>query len=749
MNAFMQQTAQELGVSVAQVQAAAALLADGATVPFIARYRKEATDGLDEVQVAAVRDRLKALSDLHDRLEAMLKSLKERELLTDELEGRLRAAETLTALEDVYLPFRPKRRTKAMEAREKGLEPLALRLMEQRPEDDPAALADEAVAGGAAVDGPQTALTGARHILAEMMAENEAARRRLRDLFERSAVVAARVAPGQEELGAKYRDYFDWTEPLASIPSHRYLALRRAESEGVLTMSVQPDADEALTELKALFVKNASASAAQVEKAAADGYKRLLSPSLETEMRLAAKKKADAAAINVFAQNLRELLMAPPLGGLPILAVDPGYRTGCKAAALSADGALVEFAAVQLHAGSERAREAAGRQLADMIRRHGLAAAAVGNGTAGRETAAFIRALPDLPPDFPVALVSESGASIYSASEIAREEFPELDLTVRGAISIGRRLMDPLAELVKLEPKSIGVGQYQHDVDQGRLRDSLDDVVVSCVNRVGVEVNTASEKLLSYVSGLGPALAKNVVKFRRDNGPFKNRAQLLQVPRLGPKAFEQCAGFLRLASGDCPLDRSAVHPESYQVVEKMAQDLGTDVETLLSSGELRAKIRPERYVDAKVGLPTLRDIISELEKPGRDPRQGFSTFVFAEGLNSLEDVEVGQRLPGLITNVTAFGAFVDVGVHQDGLVHVSQLADRFVSNPADVVKVGQEVTVTVIGLDLARRRLQLSMKSDPQPLETGRPASKGPRAARPKNEPRPFNNPFEALKDRL
>ncbi|MDR2442994.1 MAG: RNA-binding transcriptional accessory protein [Deltaproteobacteria bacterium] len=710
-NLYFEAVSQELSLGLDQVIAVANLLEQGSTVPFIARYRKELTNGLDEVGVVSVRDRLLALAQLGERRQAILKSLTTRELLNPELESKINAALTLTELEDIYLPFRPKKRTRGMVAREKGLEPLASEILAQDSQSDPKKLAQKALFNGAQVETAQEALAGARDILAEDFSETKAIREALRKLFEEQATVCSKVQPGKEDEASKFRDYFDYSELLSDIPSHRYLAIRRGEAEGLLIVKVLPDQDSAISLISSMVVKNPDCPCGQeVLKAATDSYKRLLSLSLETEARLEAKKKADLMAVKIFSENLRELLLAPPLGGKPVLAIDPGYRSGCKAVALSADGELLEYATVFPHAASVFQMKEAGQKIASMVSQHKLEAVAVGNGTAGRETADFVKSL-DLDGKVAIILVSESGASVYSASEIARTEFPALDLTVRGAISIGRRLMDPLAELVKIDPKSIGVGQYQHDVDQGLLKRSLDDVVESCVNRVGVEANIASERLLSYVSGLGPQLAKNIIAFRRENGPFKTRRDFLKVPRLGPKAFEQCAGFLRLASGEHPLDRSAVHPESYHVVEKMAADLGVSIPDLLSNRELRAKIELVKYVTDKVGMPTLNDIIGELEKPGRDPRSGFEVFAFNNQVKTLADINPGMRLPAKITNVTAFGAFADVGVHQDGLIHVSQLADKFIKHPSEVVKVGQEVMVNVLDVDISRNRLTLSLKT--------------------------------------
>ncbi len=716
-----QRIADELRIRPGQVEAVARLLAEDATVPFIARYRKEATGSLDEVAVTLVRDRLEALRELDKRREAMLGSLEERQLLTEELRAALTAAETMTALEDCYLPYRPKRRTRASMARERGLEPLAELLLRQDrglgPEQAAAAYVTPPDTETArAVPDAAAALAGARDILAERVAEDVTARKRLRSLLARDGVLSAAVLKGKEEEGAKFRDYFAWEEPVAKAPSHRILALFRGEAEGVLRLRLRPRQEEdALRLLRRMFVLNDSPCGREVQAAVDDGYGRLLAPALETELRAALKTQADAEAIRVFADNLRTLLLAPPLGARRVLAVDPGFRTGCKIVCLSREGALLEYATVNPHAGSAAARAEAGETVLRLLRAHGAEVAAVGNGTAGRETEQFLRELPGWPSEVPVVLVSESGASVYSASEAARAEFPDLDLTYRGAVSIGRRLMDPLAELVKIDPKAIGVGQYQHDVNQGDLKRCLDDVVVSCVNAVGVEVNTASEQLLTYVSGLGPTLARNIVARRHENGPFSTRRELLKVPRLGPKAFEQAAGFLRIREGKNPLDASAVHPESYPLVEAMARDCGASVAELMAHPELRRGIDPRRYVSDAVGLPTLTDILAELEKPGRDPRPDFKLFSFADGVRSIEDLRPGMRLPGIVTNVTAFGAFVDIGVHQDGLVHISRLADRFVKNPAEIVSVHREVMVTVLEVDVRRKRIALSMKSGDAP----------------------------------
>lgn len=704
----LERLARELNLRPGQVAAVVALLDEGATVPFIARYRKEVTGTLDEVAVEAIREGLERLRELDKRREAIRASLEERGLLGEELRAKIDGAETLGVLEDSYLPFRPKRRTRATIAREKGLELLADLLLAQGAVD-PAAEAAAFIDAEKGVAAAAEALAGARDILAERISEDPAARAKMRDLYARRGVLRSKVATGKEEEGAKYRDYFDWQEPAAVAPSHRILAIRRGEKEGCLTLRVVVPEEEALALLCSLFVKGEGAAAQQVRQAAADGFKRLLSLAMETESRLVLKERADREAIRVFASNLRELLLAPPLGGRNMLAIDPGFRTGCKVVCLDRQGKLLDTGVVYPNFETQRARDEAAAKIRDWCERYGIEAIAIGNGTAGRETEAFVRSL-GLPAAVPVVMVNESGASIYSASEIAREEFPDQDLTVRGAVSIGRRLMDPLAELVKIDPKSIGVGQYQHDVEQHALQNSLDTVVTSCVNQVGVELNTASARLLSFVSGLGPSLARSIVAFRDAHGPFAARADLLTVPRLGPKAFEQAAGFLRLHDGANPLDASAVHPESYPVVERMAGDLGCAVADLLRDDALRKRIAPARYVDERVGLPTLTDILAELERPGRDPRERFEAFSFTEGVDKIEDLAAGMKLPGIVTNVTAFGAFVDIGVHQDGLVHVSQLANRFVKDPAQVVKVQQRVQVTVLQVDLPRKRISLSMR---------------------------------------
>jgi uncharacterized protein len=698
----------ELTLRPQQVAATAELLEGGATIPFIARYRKEATGSLDEVAVMAIRDRLNQLKELDDRREAIIKSLEERELLTDELKEKITQAETMAVLEDIYLPYRPKRRTRATIAREKGLEPLADLIFAQNPAVDPAAEAEAFVDQSKGVESAEDALAGARDVIAERVNEDQTARAMIRKLFSGKGCFQTKVLKDKKEEGRKYEDYFDWQEPVAKAPSHRILAMRRGAREGFLRLQITAPEEQALRILEELFVRGHSASSAQVKEAVTDGYKRLLSPSMETEILAETKLRADQEAIRVFAENLRQLLLAPPLGQKNILAIDPGFRTGCKVVCLDRQGGLKHSDVIFPHQSQKLAASDAAKT-ASVCKQYDIEVIAIGNGTASRETEAFIRSI-KFSRDIPVVMVNESGASIYSASEAAREEFPDQDVTVRGAVSIGRRLADPLAELVKIDPKSIGVGQYQHDVDQSLLKHGLDDVVISCVNSVGVEVNTASKQLLTYVSGLGPQLAKNIIEYRNENGPFKSRRQLKKVSRLGAKAFEQAAGFLRIRDAVNPLDASAVHPESYHVVDAMAADAGCSVAEMMKDKSLRMKVRLQNYVSDTVGLPTLNDIMQELGKPGRDPRKQFEIFSFAEGVNKIEDIQVGMRLPGIVTNVTNFGAFVDIGVHQDGLVHISQLADSYVKDPGDIVKVQQKVMVTVLEVDLAKKRISLSMK---------------------------------------
>ncbi len=701
----------ELKITPRQTLATAALLEGGATVPFIARYRKEWTGELDEVAITAIRDKLAKLQALDERRVAIIKSLEERNLLTEELKKAVDGADTLSVLEDIYLPYRPKRRTRATIAREKGLEPLAKLLFEQDASLDPDKAAAGYVSAEKKVENEAEALAGARDIISEWINEDPAIRREMRSFFETKGRITCSVVKGKETDGAKFRDYFNWSEPVADAPSHRLLAMFRGEKEGFLSFSILPPEDEALAILASRVVRGNSAAAKQVREAADDCYRRLLSPSMEAETRMSARERADAEAIRVFAENLRELLMASPLGQKAVLALDPGFRTGCKTVCLDPQGKLLFNTVLHITDSPAEAREVE-KVLPKLCEHFKIEAIAIGNGTASRETEADIRSI-KLSRPIPVIMVNESGASIYSASDVARKEFPDHDVTVRGAVSIGRRLMDPLAELVMIDAKSIGVGQYQHDVDQAKLKDKLDDTVVSCVNSVGVEVNTASEQLLTYVSGLGPAIAKNIVKHRDENGPFKNRSEIKKVPKLGAKAFEQCAGFLRVRVSKNPLDASAVHPESYDIVDRMARDLNCSVSDLMKDASLRAKVDLKKYVSEKVGLPTLTDIMTELAKPGRDPRQQFEVFSFAEGVHEMSDLVPGMKLPGIVTNVTNFGAFVDVGVHQDGLVHISELADQFVKNPMDVVKVGQKVNVTVIEVDSERKRISLSMKQNP------------------------------------
>ena len=704
--------AAELKIKPAQVGSVADLIAEGSTVPFIARYRKEATGSLDESAIRAIRDRITQLEELDKRREAILKSLEERDLLTDELKKAIDEAKTMTGLEDIYLPYRPKRRTRATIAREKGLEPLATTLMEAavgsgepvEPVVAAAAFVDEEKGVGSA----EEALAGARDIIAEDVSENAPARSALRFLFVKRGKMQSRVAKGKETEGATYRDYFDWAESARNAPSHRVLAMFRGEKEGMLTLSVTPPEDEAVEMLAKRFISVEGPAADQVRTAIEDGYKRLAGPSMETEIRNALKSRADKKAVGIFAENLETLLLAAPMGRRSLLAVDPGVRTGCKLVVLDPQGELMATDVIYPFSG-QKALEQSRKKVLDITGRFPVEAVAIGNGTAGRETEAFFREM-DLPGDPVVVMVNESGASVYSASDVAREEFPDHDITVRGAVSIGRRLQDPLAELVKIEPKSIGVGQYQHDVDQKILKGSLDDVVVSCVNRVGVEVNTASRQLLSYVSGLGTSLASNILEFRRSEGPFRSRKDFKKVPRLGPKAFEQSAGFLRIMGAEHPLDASAVHPEHYHIVEKMAADLDCSVADLMNNAELRSKVDPANYVCKEAGLPTLTDIMEELAKPGRDPRDAFEPPAFSPDVHKIDDLEPGMVLDGVVTNVTAFGAFVDVGVHQDGLVHISHLADKFVKNPGDVAKPGQQVRVKVLEVDKQRKRISMSMK---------------------------------------
>jgi len=699
--------ASDLDIDKKQVSAVVELLNQDATIPFIARYRKEVTGSLSEVEITEIRNRMDRLLLLEKRREAIFSAMEERGQLTDEIREKMEATETLSELEDLYLPFRPKRRTRATIAREKGLEPLAEILFKQE-EVDPTVLAQSFLDQEKGLTSVEEALKGAQDIMAEWMNENQEARKALRELFLTQGIIHSRVIKGKETEGVKYQDYYNWEEPIKTIPSHRLLAIRRGEKEMILSLRIIPPEDIALSILESFFVKGTNSSALIVKEACQDCYKRLMAPSLENDVRLISKERADRVAIEVFSENLRQLLLFPPLGQKRILAFDPGFRTGCKMVCLDSQGNLLQHDTIYPHPPQED-KESARKLILKRCQEFNIECIAIGNGTAGRETEAFLRSLEEL-SKIPIIMVNESGASVYSASEVARKEFPNQDVTVRGAVSIGRRLMDPLAELVKIDPKSIGVGQYQHDVDQAELKKSLDDVVMSCVNSVGVEVNTASKELLSYVSGLGSQLAQAIVDYRSQNGPFHSREDLKKVPRLGPKAFEQSAGFLRIRNGENPLDASAVHPESYPIVEQIANDLGISINEMIGKKDLSEKIDLNHYLNDRVGLPTLQDILAELSKPGRDPRQQFEFFQFAHGVNSIEDLQVGMKLPGVITNITAFGAFVDIGVHQDGLVHISQLSRKYIKNPAEVVKVHQKVMVTVIGVDLDRKRINLSMK---------------------------------------
>ena len=701
--------ADELNITAKQVGAVALLLTENATVPFIARYRKEATGSLDEVVITNIRDRLEQLAELDKRREAILESLGKQGNLTAELKYKVMAAETMAVLEDIYLPFRPKRRTRATMAKEKGLEPLAKMLFEQG-DIDVAKEAGKFVNAEKEVDSTETALAGARDIIAEWVSEDQQARADIRSLYQKKGQYICKVIPGKEEEAIKYKDYYDWAELVASAPSHRVLAMRRGAKEKFLLLRVKADEDQAISILDSMFIKGENAACEQVKLAIRDSYKRLIMLSMETEIRLESKKKADEEAIKVFAENIRQLLLSSPLGEKSILAIDPAFRTGCKVVCLDRQGKLL-YNDVIYPLSSEATAKREGTKIMALCQKYNIEAIAIGNGTASRETEAFIRGIA-LGEDIHIVMVNESGASVYSASQVAREEFPDHDITVRGAVSIGRRLMDPLAELVKIAPKSIGVGQYQHDVDQILLKRCLDDTVSSCVNAVGVEVNTASKQLLTHVSGIGPKLAERIVVHRDENGPFESRAEVKKVSGLGDKTFEQCAGFLRIRNAKNPLDASAVHPESYSIVNSMARDLDCAVADLISNSALREKMKLENYVTDTVGLPTLMDIKAELSKPGRDPRKQFELFSFAEGINAIGDLEVGMELPGIVTNITAFGVFVDVGVHQDGLVHISELSDHFVKDPADVVKVHQKVKVRVLEIDIARKRISMSMKKE-------------------------------------
>jgi protein Tex len=694
----------KLGLHEWQVENTIRLMDDGATIPFISRYRKEMTGSLDEVKLLHIRDEYLRLKDLDSRREAIIKSIEEQEKMTPELLSKIESVLTMAELEDIYLPFRPKRRTRATIAREKGLEPLASIIMEQK-ERDPVQKAEEFL--NDEVKTVDDALAGASDIIAEWISEDEKARRHLRHLFMKDAVICSKVIKGKESEGIKFSDYYDWSEPLRKCPSHRLLAMRRGEDEGFLRLTIEPDEKNALDILNSIFVKGSNDSSAMVRVAVKDSWKRLMASSMETEFRNISKEKADEEAILVFADNLKQLLLASPLGEKNVLAIDPGYRTGCKIVCLDRQGNLLHNETIYPHPPQNETAMSI-KKLLSLVNAYKIEAIAIGNGTASRETEDFIKWV-KFDKDIQVFVVSEAGASIYSASKVARDEFPDYDVTVRGAVSIGRRLMDPLAELVKIDPKSIGVGQYQHDVDQTKLQGTLDEVVASCVNAVGVEVNTASMHLLTYVSGLGPQLAQNIVDFRSENGPFKSRRELMQVKRMGAKAFEQSAGFLRIRNAENPLDSSAVHPESYHVVAKMSNDISCDVRELMTNDSKRKEIRLEKYVTASTGLPTLKDIMDELAKPGRDPRSKIREFSFAD-IHTMEDLTSGMIVPGIVTNVTKFGAFVDIGIKQDGLVHISNMSNSYVSDPSKVVKLNQHVMVKVLDVDIERKRIQLSMK---------------------------------------
>ena len=696
---------QSTSISERQISKTIGLLDEGATIPFISRYRKEVTGGLDEVQVGEIKQLYEKLEELSKRKETILNTIEEQGKLTPELKLRIENSWDSTELEDIYLPYKPKKQTKAEIARKKGLEPLAKILMAQN-ERDIYEKAERFL--NSEVKNSGEALQGARDIIAEWVNENESARNAIRNIFNREAIISSKIVKGKEEEGAKYRDYFDFNEPLSRCSSHRLLAMRRGEAEGILKVAISPDDEHSLEQLSRRFVKGKTESSEQVEIAVKDSYKRLLKPSIENEFAAFSKEKADKQAIKVFAENLRQLLLAPPLGQKRVLGVDPGYRTGCKVVCLDAQGTLLHNETIYPHP-PQNEKSKAGMKITSLVSTYAIDAIAIGNGTASRETEQFITNL-RYDRKIQVFVVSEDGASVYSASKIAREEFPEYDVTVRGAVSIGRRLMDPLAELVKIDPKSIGVGQYQHDVNQTELKNALDQTVENCVNQVGVNLNTASKHLLTYVSGLGPSLAQNIVDYRTEKGPFKSRKELLKVSRLGEKAFEQAAGFLRITDAKNPLDNSAVHPESYHIVESMASDLNCSVSDLIKEKNIKDKIRLEKYVSEKTGMPTLVDIMEELDKPGRDPRQGIKIFEFDPNVRTINDLKEGQILPGIVSNITNFGCFVDIGIKEKGLVHVSNMADRFVSDPTEIVSIHQHVQVKVLSIDLERKRIQLSLK---------------------------------------
>ena len=707
MEIFSKMIATALNIAVRQVENTLSLLNGGATIPFISRYRKEATGGLDEVQIGEIKERYDKLTEIAKRKETILKTIEEQGKLTTDLKKRIEACWDATELEDIYLPYKPKRKTRAEAARQKGLEPLATILMMQR-ENNLMARVRTFIKGD--VKDEEDALKGARDIIAEQVSEDERSRNQLRNQFSRQAIISSKVVKGKEEEAAKYKDYFDFSEPLKRCTSHRLLAIRRGEAEGLLKVSISPDDEECTERLERNYVRGNNECSQQVKEAVRDAYKRLLKPSIETEFAALSKEKADEEAIRVFAGNLRQLLLAPPLGQKRVMGIDPGYRTGCKVVCLDAQGNLLHNETIYPHPPKSE-HGVSVRKLTKLVEQYAIEAIAIGNGTASRETEAFVTSQ-RYDRKLQVFVVSEDGASIYSASKIAREEFPEYDVTVRGAVSIGRRLMDPLAELVKIDAKSIGVGQYQHDVDQTALKKSLDTTVESCVNSVGVNLNTASRHLLTYVSGLGPTLAQNIVDYRAENGAFTSRKELMKVPRMGAKAFEQCAGFLRIPGAKNPLDNSAVHPESYAVVEHIAKDMKCSVEDLIKNKELRNKIDIKKYVTDQVGLPTLTDILAELEKPGRDPRQAIKVFEFDKNVKTIDDLKVGMTLPGIVTNITNFGCFVDVGIKENGLVHVSQLCREFVSDPTTVISIHQHVQVKVIGIDMERKRISMTMILD-------------------------------------
>ena len=706
MSAFISLISKSLSIGAKQVENTIKLLEEGATIPFISRYRKEMTGSLDELQVGAVSDMLSKLKEIEKRKATILSTIEQQEKLTPELKSKIEASWDAIELEDIYLPFKPKRRTRAEMAKEKGLEPLAMAILLQTNKDvryEAAKFVNENVKD------EEDALKGARDIIAEIINEDSRVRNNVRNVFAREAIISSKVVKGKEEEAEKYRDYFDWSEPLSKASSHRILAMRRGESEGFLKVTISPAEDEpAIERVKKLYVKSRNEAASQVEEAAEDSYKRLIKPSIETEFSQLSKETADEKAINVFVNNLKQLLLAAPLGEKRVLAIDPGYRTGCKIVCLDSQGNLIHNETIYPHPPQNQTSLAA-KKITSLVEQYSIEAISIGNGTASRETESFIKRL-SFDRALQVFVVSEDGASIYSASKIAREEFPEYDVTVRGAVSIGRRLLDPLAELVKIDPKSIGVGQYQYDVNQTLLKKSLDQTVENCVNQVGVNVNTASKHLLTYVSGLGPLLAKNIVEYRSKNGPFNSRKELMKVPRMGDKAFEQSAGFLRISNAANPLDNSAVHPESYHIVEEIAKDLNCKVEDLIKSADLRSKINSRKYIDNGVGELTLKDIIAELEKPGRDPRKNIKVFEFDSSIRTIDDLREGAILPGIVTNITNFGAFVDVGIKENGLVHISQLADKFISDPTEYISVHQHVYVKVMSVDHQRKRVQLTMK---------------------------------------